>query len=387
VAPNLGLRMSTPDRIGQKSPARPPLYFVSGMVDSLFIGGLSLMTFAAMQLLATSANDPSYYAVALALAWVCNWPHFAASTYRLYESNDHIRQYPMTALVIPWFILAGIVASFWSPERIAPYWVKLFLVWSPYHFSGQTFGVAMIYARRAGYMLGRWQRLSLTSFIYATFISRTIRLEIGDQTQEYYSMDIPSLGLPEWRFPGREQFLLVDVANAAMWLAAIVFIGFVMVRWLRRGERPPTILFVPLVAQYCWFIGSLSRPGYFEFVPFFHSLQYLFIAWAVRLKGTLDRGAAAPGRRFVISESLFWGLTIFLGGLVLFLLSPYIGQSLGGLSVVVAGGIVTSGIQIHHFFVDGVIWKLRTKSVGSPLMVNLDQLLHPIIGPARSAAA
>ena len=40
----------------------------------------------------------------------------------------------------------------------------------------------------------------------------------------------------------------------------------------------------------------------------------------------------------------------------------------------IAEPIVITAVQIHHFFVDGVIWKLRNPSVGSPMLVNLEQL-------------
>jgi hypothetical protein len=370
-----------------KAPAvRPPLYFVNGFTDFLFIGGLSIVALVTARLYFTPVTDPNMYSVALALAWVCNWPHFAASTYRLYESRDNIRQYPMTALVIPWLILAGVVASFLSPQVIAPVWVKMFLLWSPYHFSGQTFGISMIYARRAGYLIGRWQRLSLSMFIYATFISLTVRTDIGDKTDEYYTIQCPRLGLPEWRLPGHEQYLLVEIAQVFMYACAVVFLGFAIYRWVKFRQRPPLILFLPALAQFCWFVTGPSRNSFFEFVPFFHSLQYLFIAWAVRLKGQLDRGGATPSVRFVLGESLVWAITIFLGGIMLFLLLPRVGFWLGGLSVAVAGGILTAGVQIHHFFVDGVIWKLRTKSVSSPLMVNLDQLVRPAGPPVLPPA-
>jgi hypothetical protein len=38
-------------------------------------------------------------------------------------------------------------------------------------------------------------------------------------------------------------------------------------------------------------------------------------------------------------------------------------------------GVTAAGVQIHHFFVDGVIWKLKRKTVASPLMVNISELL------------
>ena len=53
-----------------------------------------------------------------------------------------------------------------------------------------------------------------------------------------------------------------------------------------------------------------------------------------------------------------------------------VGSKLFGVQIGYATGIVLAAIQIHHFFVDGVIWKLKSSSVSSPLMVNLDDLIH-----------
>jgi hypothetical protein len=46
-------------------------------------------------------------------------------------------------------------------------------------------------------------------------------------------------------------------------------------------------------------------------------------------------------------------------------------------------GVVLAAIQIHHFFVDGVIWKLRRTSVSSPLMENVPSLYAKALQPAN----
>jgi hypothetical protein len=48
-----------------------------------------------------------------------------------------------------------------------------------------------------------------------------------------------------------------------------------------------------------------------------------------------------------------------------------------------ATGVIFVAIQIHHFFVDGVIWKLKRSTVASPLLGDLHELLH---APAPAAA-
>src|SRR5262249_17194862 len=181
---------------------------------------------------------------ALVLTWLCNWPHFSASSYRLYHSRDNIRQYPVTALVIPWVVLAGVVASFASPALIAPYFVKLFRIWSPYHFSGQTLGVSLIYARRSGWKVSPWQRFTLSSFIYGTFLVGTIRAEVSTTGADFFGIPDHGLGLPVW---------LAQLAELWMYAAGGAFL-VLAARWCVRNNRPlPAIVLLPAVTQFVWF--------------------------------------------------------------------------------------------------------------------------------------
>jgi hypothetical protein len=54
-----------------------------------------------------------------------------------------------------------------------------------------------------------------------------------------------------------------------------------------------------------------------------------------------------------------------------------------GASAAFVTGVILSAVQIHHFFVDGVIWKLKSPAVSSPLMVNLNEL----VGTSSRASA
>jgi hypothetical protein len=40
-------------------------------------------------------------------------------------------------------------------------------------------------------------------------------------------------------------------------------------------------------------------------------------------------------------------------------------------------GILAAAVNIHHFFVDGVIWKLRYAATSSALMMNIAELAGP----------
>jgi hypothetical protein len=342
---------------------KPSLYFVNGWVDYALIGGVSLLTFFLLKIF-HHARTEVVWTTAAALAWVVNWPHFSATNYRLYQSKANIRQYPIVALVVPLVVLTATVGSFASPGGVAPWLVKLFLFWSPYHFSGQTVGITLIYARRAGFSVGRWERMALSGFVFSTFLVQMAMLEAGQGVTEYYSVPVPLLGIPVW---------MPQVLRVWMILCGAGLLFFA-VRWSVKNKRllPPIVL-LPAVTQLVWFVIGPTVPSFFEFVPFFHSLQYMLIAWLMQLKEKLDQGGLAPSRRYVLSESARWGVVNFAGGALLFYLLPQLASS-AGFTLAFASAVVLSGVQIHHFFVDGVIWKLKNPRVSSPLLVNISDL-------------
>lgn len=339
-------------------------YFVNAPVDFLFIGGASIVAFALMSFFYTDTRTPEVIAIAVFLMWIINWPHFSMSTYRLYQSKSQSRQYPFTSYVIPWVVIAGMVLSFAYPEEIAPYFVKLFILWSPYHFSGQTIGITMIYARRSGVQFGQWERRALHWFVYGTFLLSSIRAETSREGFQYYGIQYPSFGVPDWA---------VSVTEFGFWFAAIMFVGLVIL-WINRNRKwIPAIVILPAVTQYVWFIQSIYMPSFQEFVPLFHSLQYVLVAWALQLKVKLDQSGATPSGAFVWHETLRWGVINLAGGAVLFALFPAAG-ALAGFPPFFAEGVIIAAVQIHHFFVDGVIWKMRHGTVANPLMMHISDV-------------
>lgn len=351
-----------------------PLYFVNGPIDFLLIGGLSILTFVGLRAFYVGERTELTVALATALLWVVNWPHFSATNYRLYHARANVMQYPMTALVVPWVILAGAAGSVLYPALVAPYFIKIYLIWSPYHFSGQTVGVTLIYARRAGFHVGRWERLALSAFVYGTFISQTLRSEVLVESPsfDFYGIRYPGMGLPVWTVP---------VATAVMYAGGLVFLAFAA-RWSwQKGRLLPPIVLVPAAAQFVWFVYSSAYLSFQEFVPFFHGLQYLLIAWSMQLKEKMDLRQIAPSKRYVLTETVRWGALNMLGGAALFFGLPHLAATVvpmpGDYPFLFATGIVVAAVQLHHFFVDGVIWKLRRKTVASPLMVNLSEMVNP----------
>ena len=177
------------------------LYFVNWWTDTLIIGGLSIVTWIAMLAFYHSADTQPIFWSALVLSLVVNYPHFSATVYRLYQSPDNTRQFPVTAWGLPLILVGAVGASFWQPDGIAPYFVMLFLLWSPYHYSGQTIGLTMVYARRAGFPIGRRERVALSAFVFSAFVCGVIRFQQSGTSGGligFYGMSVPAFPLPDW---------------------------------------------------------------------------------------------------------------------------------------------------------------------------------------------
>src|SRR5688572_24718803 len=103
---------------------KAPLYFVNPWVDFSLVGGLSIITFLALWTFHDGSRTQALWTISAALVWVVNWPHFSATSYRLYNSRANISQYPVTALVIPVLLVVATIGSFLSPLVVAPLLVK-----------------------------------------------------------------------------------------------------------------------------------------------------------------------------------------------------------------------------------------------------------------------
>jgi hypothetical protein len=87
-----------------------------------------------------------------------------------------------------------------------------------------------------------------------------------------------------------------------------------------------------------------------------HSLQYL---WITQYFARREQGAAWSAPRY-------W-LTLVAGGMALFLPVPWIASYVGHVDFTASMLIVTAIVNLHHFMIDGVVWKLRDARVARTL--------------------
>jgi hypothetical protein len=367
------------------------VYFVSPLADVLVAGGgLSVIVFVIMVLCGyvpgtTKGTFRAEWAISIAfsLQMVVNWPHFAATSFRLYQSYDRMMQFPKTSFLSPVLVVGGLA---WSmvDANVANWYAKLFITWSGYHFCAQTKGITLLYARRLGVNIDPLARWLIVIVTHTPWLFAITRAEGGENLGPFYSLTIPR-GLPFGiAFPFAWAPALEWTANAFYALGCIAFVLLVVLVMAREGRVLPIATAAPMIAQTLWFGPWGSGTAVFnEFVPFFHSLQYMIIAWLFQLKEESAQPGFLVGLPTVLFETAKWLAFIIPGGLALFWLWPH-AFSWTGYPLQHSLGCVNAAIQIHHFFVDGVIWKIRDPRTRAMLGGNLFDLAGVPRGPAVS---
>src|SRR5579864_4587444 len=126
-----------------------------------------------------------------ALAFVFNYPHFMATIYRAYHRAEDFHKYRIfTVYITALMLLTLVLSQYWL--RILPWIFTIYLTWSPWHYSGQNYGLFMMFARRAGASPKKAQQRAL----YGAFIASYLILFLGFHTGPSSDPLFVSLGIP-----------------------------------------------------------------------------------------------------------------------------------------------------------------------------------------------
>jgi hypothetical protein len=320
--------------------------FVHPLFDLLVIGGgLSLIVLAYLALEPASGFSALVRGNLWLLIWVSNSAHFAGSTVRLYTKPGTFKELPFVTMALPALTFAVLALGLVWPRPLGQSLQALYLTWSPYHYAAQAFGLSLMYCYR-GEGVSDGQR---TSIRYAAVLPF------------FYVFLTGSGSGVEWLLPSA---ILRD-ANAAAFrfgLAQVVLIlalalpVLVYALSLRPGRRRlPMISVCTLVSNSLWLTVIAGSPALFGIATVFHGLQYLAILTIFHAR---ERRRLQPeGPSGLIHAARFYALCLGLGYL-LFRVWPYAGLWFG-LTYAESAIVSVAIINIHHFLVDGFIWRLR----------------------------
>lgn len=336
----------------------PPWIYGPGLDLAIGCGAWSAPLLL-LGLLQTEARAHVWAVAFYLLAVVFNYPHFMATVYRAYRTREEISKYRiftihLTLLLILTAVLAH--ASF----RLLPWVFTLYICWSPWHYTGQNFGMLMMFLRRAGAKITAAER----HMIHLAFIASYAMLLISFHTDASSDPYILSLGLPRnVSVPGR---VALGASFAGLALAAFARLA------RRNGLRALVAPITLFSSQALWFVvPTILQIGYGLSVPqtryssgllaVLHATQYLWITSYYQRREA--RAAGDSGWRM---SSYF--ATLMAGGIALFIPAPWLVSYAFHYDFTSSFFIFTALVNIHHFILDGAIWKLRDSRIASLLI-------------------
>lgn len=345
-----------------KSPdTTTPRSIFSPNVDLFTTGALSLLTAAIVLVVGPQFFIDANFAQLVVIATLVNGAHFAASYRMLYFNRREILRYPQASIRVPALLLGYCLWALYTAATLSyggGVWIQALLVAVAYylavHYTGQTWGMMSSFAYVENLKFSTCERrlfrtalnfLMLWQILWATKL-------VPDQPS-YVVAALP---------------ILDQVQEALIALAILLGIcGFISIS-KRLGKLPPLRVTTPFAALLGWFALLNYIPGSLVIVQFFHALQYLIFPVRVeanrvnRIKGDSQ---ARPTRHL-----LEYTASLLAVAAIVFLLVPNLIRS-WGTGYEAYAIVFVSFINIHHFYIDGVIWKLGSQAVREDLFAHL----------------
>ncbi len=295
-------------------------------------------------------------------------PHYGATIVRVYEQRRERRAY---ALFSVWATLALILSFVVGLELPAfgSFLATLFITWSPWHYTGQNYGIAVMLLGRARVHLELLEKRVLYTAFVASYLFVFLVMHGGDGSAaaapSAFSYDASRIQFVTLGIPSDVTLPLGSLALAVAF-GAIVWLSVRLQGRARFVALLPAVMLV--LSQILWFVLPLAlrlfevgtslapldpgaRGHYQVYIAIFgHSLQYLWVtSYFAKRAGSwsgmpsyyarvLAAGAAASYLPAVLAGPRFAGALSLDQGLLLL------------------GGAV---LNLHHFILDGAIWKLR----------------------------
>lgn len=294
-----------------------------------------------------------------------NGPHFMASYRLLYSNRKNYRNHPLVTILFP--ILAAaflgyvIYWCFKDPATTARSQLKIITVldWAgpvllAWHYVGQSWGMTACFSALAGFRMTAAERRLIRSGFYALFVY-------------HVAWAYNAAGFVQGIFAEEQAgtYLMQAVMSACR---VGVFVTFALGLWgfrkmsVREGKSIPLRVWLPWVATFSWYVMIDVQPEVFPLLQAFHALQYLSFPIRVEINEYTNP-------RFKWPHLIIYYLILVVVGFIAFSWSSLFQVTASKLQIATATMMV---INVHHYFIDAVIWKIRDPEVRHALFGHLD---------------
>jgi hypothetical protein len=333
-----------------------------GVGYALLAGGLALLPVA--------TNDLLRWGVLA--TFLTGMPHYGATLLRVYEDPADRRKYAFFSIWASLAVWLAFAAGVYAIP-LGSLLVTIYVTWSPWHYAGQNYGLAVMFLRRRGVGMPPALKRPLYASFLLSFALTFLTLHGGYEASGYVPVNteratysVLSLGIPGAIY--RPLFLATLVAH----LGALAVAGHQILRRTSLRAALPAILLV--ATQAAWFTipavalwaSGVRIQG--QYVVFFflwagiaHAIQYLWVTTYYAVGDAPWSGRAAYLGKTLLAGAFAFGIPALLFAPGLLGRMPYE----TGLWL-----LIGAAVNLQHFILDGAIWKLRDGPVARILLAS-----------------
>jgi len=350
-------------------------YLYGPVIDFLVLGGGGLVLFGICILLnQTNAVPYVVFSVfAFRLTNVFNHPHFAHSYqifYRDFRSKALGSAYPpvlkarylVAGIIVPLMMIQYFVSTFMYEDiRMIGYSVNAMFFFVGWHYMKQGYGMMIVDSVLKKAFYGNSEKKLLLYLAYVAWICEWISTNGIFHEAIQNNKDNPYMA-HMWYW-GIEYFV-VPVPALLMNICFAIIIGCAtgaMIVFIRkamrdRADTPYNGMIAYLISIYLWIILARINPIYNLFIPPLHSIQYMAVVWRFEMNKSLDLKKNWKWRL-----SAFFGIGVALGAAGFVFLPKALDHILDKPAQLKNEFLflvmVWVFINIHHYFIDNVIWR------------------------------
>ncbi len=357
---------------GEKTP-KEEKYLFHPLIDFFCLGGGSLILIILLAIfIPLEAATPAASVITLGLANLINHPHFTHSYQIFYQNfpqkisisnpSKSLRiRYIVAGLIVPTALIVFFTTSIhMNDAQVLSYAANIMLFFVGWHYVKQGYGMLMVDAAlKRKFFIGREKNILLVN-AYISWIFFWLLTNWTISEQNIWGLQSSTFSIPIWMvYSGAVGTMISTILTLSMLYKK---------RFIDGNPLPFNGIVAYFTSLYIW-MGLRLDPFFLFLVPVFHSLQYLVVVWRYQYNKSsyspLDNRTATT--EHTVPSTTLWKFVRFVAiGIILGYLGfwaapqfldsriPYNHTEFG---VTMFMFIFWIFINIHHYFIDNVIWR------------------------------